>query len=432
MRRDWAIEKLGDFAVHEKGKKPKNQKNKQDEKYKYAYINIEAFEKGIFKSFTDGEKCNFCSEDDFLMVWDGSRSGLVGKGVSGALGSTLVRINFPGILNDFAYFFLKSKYLEINTRAKGTGTPHVDPGLLWNYEFPIAPISEQRAIIIKIEELFSSLDHGIAELKIVQEKLKIYRQSVLKKAFKGLDLVSFEEIVTSSQNGMAKRKGSEGSEIKVLRLADITNLKIDNSSPRSILLTDKELDKYQLNEGDLLIIRVNGSIDLVGRFIHVTRKDEVNKWAFCDHLIRIILDKEKSDSRFYYYFFQLPEVRKFIHQNMVSSAGQNTVSQGTVKAIPVPTISLENQHQIVQEIESRLSVCDKVEQSIKESLEKSEALRQSILKKAFEGNLLSDLEIEKCKQEKDYESADVLLYRIKSEKIVKEKSDKKIKTKRKN
>ncbi|MCM4156043.1 hypothetical protein DHD80_08495 [Gramella sp. AN32] len=85
-------------------------------------------------------------------------------------------------------------------------------------------------------------------------------------------------------------------------------------------------------------------------------------------------------------------------------------------SLPFPLCSIDEQHQIVQEIESRLSICDKVEESIEESLEKAQALRLSILKKAFEGKLLSEEEIEQCKQHKDYESASVLLERIKAEK----------------
>ena len=262
-----------------------------------------------------------------------------------------------------------------------------DKGYARHYQYiekknlPVVPLVEQRAIVAKIEELFSNLDKGIADLKKAQDQLKVYRHAVLKKAFEGLDEIPFDQLVTFSQNGMAKRRGSEGSETKVLRLADITNLEIDNSSPRSIILTQKELEKYQLHEGDLLAIRVNGSIDLVGRFIHVTKKDELENWGFCDHLIRIILEEEIAVSKFYLYFFQLPKVRKFIHENMVSSAGQNTVSQGPIKAISVPITSLENQFELVREIESRLSVCDKVEQTLIESLEKANALRQSILKK---------------------------------------------------
>ena len=80
----------------------------------------------------------------------------------------------------------------------------------------------------------------------------------------------------------------------------------------------------------------------------------------------------------------------------------------------MPLPSIEEQRQIVQEIESRLSVCDKLEESITESLDKAKALRQSILKKAFEGRLLSNEEIEKCKAAPDYEPAAVLLEKIKS------------------
>jgi type I restriction enzyme S subunit len=92
------------------------------------------------------------------------------------------------------------------------------------------------------------------------------------------------------------------------------------------------------------------------------------------------------------------------------------ITMGIIQELPFPLLSIPEQHQIVQEIEKRLSVCDKVEQSITESLEKAEALRQSILKKAFEGKLLTEQEIAQCKKEPDYEPASVLLEKIKAEK----------------
>ncbi|OIO71193.1 MAG: hypothetical protein AUJ56_04800 [Zetaproteobacteria bacterium CG1_02_49_23] len=157
----WEAEKLGNFVVNEKGKKPKSQSPEQSETHTIPYVDIEAFEEGIIKSWTEGTGCRLCYESDFLMVWDGSRSGLVGKGMNGALGSTLVRINFPSMVNDYAFYFLQSKYQQINSRAKGSGTPHVDPDLLWNYSFSIAPLNEQHRIVAKIEELFSELEKGV-------------------------------------------------------------------------------------------------------------------------------------------------------------------------------------------------------------------------------------------------------------------------------
>jgi len=319
------------------------------------------------------------------------------------------------LLHQFRFKKIKGDFIAVAQRAVNQSS--INQRKLKVFDFILPPLVEQKAIVNKIEELFSSLDSGIADLKKAQKQLVVYRQAVLKKSFEGFKEVPFEEIITSSQNGISKRRGSEGKEIKVLRLADITKLAIDNSSPRSILLNDKELDKYKLCEGDLLAIRVNGSIDLVGRFVHISNKDETEVWAFCDHLIRVKLDKKISEPKFYYYYLQIPEVRKFIHENMVSSAGQNTVSQSTVKSISVPVASIEEQHQIVSDIENRLSVCDTVEKDIAYSLEKAQALRQSILKQAFEGKLLSEAEIAQCKAHKDYEPASVLLERIKNEKI---------------
>ena len=107
-------------------------------------------------------------------------------------------------------------------------------------------------------------------------------------------------------------------------------------------------------------------------------------------------------------------------QNWIAKINSGATRQGLTKTslenLEIPVPSSKEQHRIVQEIESRLSVCDKVEESIKESLEKAQALRQSILKKAFEGSLLSEEEIAQCKAHKDYEPASVLLERIEKEK----------------
>lgn len=200
----WQQVRLGDFALSEKGKKPSNEVSTPEDFLCIPYIDIEAFEKNILKSWTDGKNCRLCFEDDFLMVWDGSRSGYIGKGMFGALGSTLVRINFPKINNRYAYYFLLSKYQEINTRAKGSGTPHVDPDLLWNYSFPIAPLVEQARIVNKIEELFSEIDDGIQSLETAKKQLDIYREVILIQAFEGTITESWRQkevknIPTSSE-----------------------------------------------------------------------------------------------------------------------------------------------------------------------------------------------------------------------------------------
>ena len=87
-----------------------------------------------------------------------------------------------------------------------------------------------------------------------------------------------------------------------------------------------------------------------------------------------------------------------------------------LKNMPLQLIAPKEQNQIVQEIETRLSVCDNVEANIKEAFKKSESLRQSILKKAFEGKLLTEIELEEVRNDPEWEPAEKLLEKIQAEK----------------
>ncbi|MCD4806528.1 MAG: hypothetical protein K8R13_02970 [Methanococcoides sp.] len=121
------------------------------------------------------------------------------------------------------------------------------------------------------------------------------------------------------------------------------------------------------------------------------------------------------------YPFYLQHVLNSFHcykqsQKYTHGVGNQDLGLTRMILITLPICSIEEQQTIVTEIETRLSVCDKVEQDIEENLEKAEALRQSILKKAFEGKLLSKRELEEVRSEPDWEPAEVLLGRIRAEK----------------
>jgi type I restriction enzyme S subunit len=113
---------------------------------------------------------------------------------------------------------------------------------------------------------------------------------------------------------------------------------------------------------------------------------------------------------YYFFYYRYQETRRIGSGNNQKALNKNRISNMTI-----PLMSTQEQNQIVQEIESRLSVCDKIEETIRNSLTKAEALRQSILKKAFEGNLLNTQELEAIHTHPDYESAEKLLKRIKQE-----------------
>ena len=136
----WEVVKLGEVCSYSKGKKPVSLSAENNSKNNIPYINIKAFEKGIFDEYTDGEKCNLCEDGDLLMVWDGARCGLIGKAKKGAVGSTLMKI-LPkeNIHKEYLYHFISSKFWTLNTKPKGVGIPHIEPTLLWNFELVVPP-----------------------------------------------------------------------------------------------------------------------------------------------------------------------------------------------------------------------------------------------------------------------------------------------------
>ncbi len=230
----WVAVKLGDFVENEKGKKPKNESKTETASYSLPYIDIQAFEENVIRTWADGVGCRLCYKTDFLMVWDGSRSGLVGKGMQGALGSTLVRIYFPSMVNDYAFYFFQSKYQQINTRAKGVGIPHVEPALLWNYDFPIPPFNEQHRIVAKIEELFSELDKGIENLKTVRAERNVIPAKAGIQPFNDMDsrLRGNDEPLETA-DAMLKRLQQERAQRHQQQLADWEAAGKQSSKPKT-------------------------------------------------------------------------------------------------------------------------------------------------------------------------------------------------------
>lgn len=320
----------------------------------------------------------------------------------------LFKKNENVILPLFFVNFLRSSFFEkqLNERKllKGTTQRFIPLGNLRKIEIPLPPIETQQAIVSKIEELFSELDKGIEDLKTAQQQLKTYRQSVLKWAFEGKltnenvkdgefpkvwKIVPITEIVEKNKHSL--KAGPFGSSLK--KEFYVTNgYKIYGQE--QVINDDPFKGNYYVNEEkyqELKSCQIKAFdilISLVGTVGKVLILPENCKEGIINpRLIKISLNRSVYLPKFFKSYFESSVVKLF-YSSITKGTTMDVLNLGIIKTIPFPLPPIEEQYQIVQEIESRLSVVDKMEESIAQSLQQAEVLRQSILKKAFNGELV--------------------------------------------
>jgi type I restriction enzyme S subunit len=200
--------------------------------------------------------------------------------------------------------------------------------------------------------------------------------------------ITLNDLILLSQNGCSKRSSDMGTPTVVLRLGDIENGRISLNNVRKINLSDDEIESYKLLEDDLLCIRVNGSRGFVGRIIRF-RPQSNEPVTFCDHFIRFRLVTPKL-AAFLSFYFGTEMARRHINLHMVSTAGQNTVSQGTVTSVVVPLPPSAEQQRIIEVIEQQFSRLDKAVALLHQAQKKLKRYRASVLKAAVEGELTKE------------------------------------------
>jgi len=321
--------------------------------------------------------------------------------------SYLIRVRVNKEINEkyLSYFFHSLNYWSQITKGQvGIGQPNVNGTKLGQLKISIAPIEEQKLIVSKIEELFSELDKGVENLKTAQQQLKVYRQSLLKAAFegkltnenvkggelpKGWKWVKSGDIILTINNGYTPKKEFlfEGKgEIPFIK---VYNLNFDgtlnfkkNPTFIPISIHSKELKRSICLPGDVLINIVGpplGKVSIVS--------SQYPEWNI-NQAIVLFRPNANILSKFISYYLQNPVTINWLENTSKATAGQWNVKVSTCREIPIPLPPIKEQLLIIDLLESRLTICDKMEESISQSLLQAETLRQSVLKRAFEGRLV--------------------------------------------
>lgn len=290
----------------------------------------------------------------------------------------------------YLYYFLLFHRPDLVKQGVGGAQSNISQTILKKLMvyYPVDK-TEQLRIVARIEELFSELDNGVETLRKTKQQLAVYRQAVLKDAFgrAGEKELQLKQIIEKPRYGTSKKCSYDTDEhtIPVYRIPNINYQQgtISHDDLKYATFSQDEFDSLRLCEGDILIIRSNGSVSLVGRSAVVTEED--THGLFAGYLMRLrIKDGVEILPQYLNLYLNTHYARWQIEQMAKSTSGVNNINSDEICRINLPVCDVELQEEIIQEIESRLSVCDSIEKTVDTALQQAEAMRQSILKQAFE------------------------------------------------
>jgi type I restriction enzyme, S subunit len=415
---------------------------------------------------------NYCSEQlpdkyrvktgDLLFAWSGTPGTSFGahiwKGCRAWLNQHIFKV-------EFNEDFLSKKFIQlainqnlndyINQAHGGAGLAHITKGKFESSLLSIPPIPEQHRIVAKIEELFSDLDAGVEALKKAKTQIKLYRQAVLKAAFEGRLTAEWREtnfaelehpstILEIIKEEKIKRSTGKIKKLLPINFSALPQLpkkwvwvKLDNISEKitdgthftpnyiedgTPFISVKDIYDGQIHFDKCKYISKIDHANLIKRChpeyldILITKSGIIGRTAvikikkpFSLFVSVALIKPIKTLTNSYFINLALIEyVNKLDIKQSVKGGVIKNLHIEDLKEIIIPFPSLTEQEEIVKETENRFSIIDEIEKAIGDGLKKSGTLRQSILKKAFSGQLVP--------QDPEDEPAEVLLTRIREEK----------------
>lgn len=290
--------------------------------------------------------------------------------------------------SEFLYYQLKSLRNVLQDLGSGTTFKELSAKKLSSVQVVVPPIEVQHAIVSKIEELFSRLDASVAELQTAKEKLKVYRQAVLKEAFDSVQVnspkVTIKSVCDAIKVGIVVKPTqyyvSQGG-VLAFRNANVRRNHIEDKDWAMISQEGHLRNlKSQVHKDDVLIARSGVNLGMAAAV-----PPKYDGYNAIDVVIAVP-KKEFILPRYLAQYTNSPYGLEIVKRNQ-HGAAQGHLNVKEYGNLPIFLPDIQEQYHLLEKIESRLSVCDSIDQTIDASLQQAEALRQSILKQAFEGNL---------------------------------------------
>jgi type I restriction enzyme S subunit len=292
----------------------------------------------------------------------------------------------------------------------------------------VPPLSEQRRIVAKVEALLSRQQSVHDRLRNVARVVEQFRKAVLLAACSGRlsgdeaigsDLPSswtvhqVSDFLEDARYGTSQKCDTNPvGGVPIVRIPNIARGILDLSDLKYAHVDPKELRSVMLEQGDIVVCRTNGSLDLIGKAAVIPKLGM--PLGFASYLIRLRMRTSQLSARYMHLVLESPIGRRHIEDRARTTAGQFNLNLEILRSLPVPVPPIDTQREILRRVDNLLGSAELVAQRVRATADQRDRLTNAILAKAFRGELVPT-EAELARQQgRDFEPASVLLERIRA------------------
>jgi type I restriction enzyme, S subunit len=378
------------------------------------YINGKAFKPDDWKSsglpiiriqnLTDRSKAfNYCdpqveeryiiNDGDLLISWSATLGSFIWDRGPAALNQHIFKvIPNPELINrDFLHFLILETLDEIASHAHGIAMKHITKKKFEAIEVLIPTLPEQSRIVARIKECLERVEeienlHTYAEVEAAAVLPSVLNEVFTSQAC-AAPIQTIGEIATETRYGTSQKCHTESVGMPILRIPNVAQGAVNFDNLKFCSLNEKDQERINLQHGDLLFVRTNGSRDLVGRSAVFEGDSECRQFGFASYLIRVRVDQAKVLPRYLAYFLNSTNGRSELDSRRRTSAGQFNINSENLRSIPLPVPSLAEQERLLIKLEQREKQSLQLVAELRDARSDIMGIREAIYRKAFAGEL---------------------------------------------
>ncbi|ENJ2193113.1 restriction endonuclease subunit S [Escherichia coli] len=423
MSKNWQICQLGDVLTLINGRAYKKEEMLTEGVPILRIQNLNGGNKWFYSNL-ELQEDKYCYKNDLLYAWSATFGPYWSKWDHKLIYHYHIwKIETSPALNkQFAYYALLNITEALKASAHGVAMPHITKAGMEAWEIQLPPISEQKNIAEKLDTLLAQVESTKARLEQIPQILKRFRQAVLGAAVSGKltedwrDNSSLSgwiegklgEFIKKPSYGTSSKSNKEGL-IPVLRMGNLQGGKLDWTD--LVYTSDTiEIEKYKLEYNDVLFNRTN-SPELVGKTaIYKSEQPAI----YAGYLIRVQCLPDLNPDYLNYHLNSILG-RQYCYSVKSDGVSQSNINAQKLIAYPITVPPLPEQHEIVRRVEQLFAYADTIEKQVNNALARVNNLTQSILAKAFRGELTAQWRAENPELISGENSAAALLEKIKAE-----------------